>query len=216
METVTLFGVYLSMYITVAACLPHLDKSVIVDLKIVSPRIIALFGAGSLAGKLDRSCVEKLTVTGASDSATYQAGGIAGVIEAGGTILQNAAVEVTLLQGPNAQTTRAAIGAAGGVGGLIGEVLDGGAGENIFNDLTLNLDLTADTPPLTSGVGGVIGSPKATVKINNLKATGVMHCLSSPCLRSGRISGFGTQDPIIQNTTVELSKTDSWQEFKEN
>lgn len=208
-------------YHNAAALFAHLDGAAIVNLKIISPTVTARFGAGVIAGSMKRSCVENIEITGANISATYQAGVIAGSANYGHVSLHKVTAQVTLLQGPDAHAVRQTIGAAGSIGGLIGETLMGGGGPNSITQTTLQFDLTADTPVATSGIGVFVGTNQdSALLIKDSTATGTMRCISATCYRGGRYTGFlsstGTPTPILQNSTVTLTKTGSWDNFKDN
>lgn len=197
----------------------YLNGSSIINLKIISPTVVARFGVGVIAGAMDRSCIENIEITNANLSATYEAGVIAGKVDYGAVSIRNVNASVTILQGPDAQNVRWTIGAAGDIGGLFGRLQNGGAGTNYISDTILQFDITADTPPGTSGIGSLIGGNQVPVQISNTTATGTMRCISPTCFRGGRYVGnFGVNfpDPILQNTTVNLTKTGTWDNFKDN
>lgn len=208
-----------SGYHAEAGLFTHVTSSSIVNLKIISPTVTTFIGAGVIAGGIDQSCLENIEITNARLSATYQAGVIAGKSDYGAVSIRKINASVTILEGPNAQAVRVSIGAAGDIGGFFGRLQNGGAGVSYISQSTLQFDITADTPIGTGGIGGLVGTNQIAVQISDTVATGAMHCLSSTCYRGGRWVGNVSSnypDPVLQNSTVTLTKTGSWDNFKDN
>lgn len=204
-----------------AGLFAKLSTSSIVNLKIVSPSIKGFYTAGVIAGKLEQSCLENVEISDASISATYEAGTIAGAVEYGGVAIKNAMVSAVLLQGPNAQATAQSIGASGAIGGLFGYLQNGGGGANSISGVSLQFDISADTRVNGGGIGSLIGTNQVPVQITDTTATGTMRCISTTCARGGRYVGyFGPAstypDPVLQNTVVNLTRTGTWDNFKDN
>ncbi len=198
----------------------QLRTSSIVNLKIVSPSIASITNAGVIAGKLEQSCLENVDITDAHVSAVYQAGSIAGAVEYGGVSIKNMNVSVVLVQGPNAQAVGQSIGANGSIGGLFGYLQNGGGGTNYINTTTLQFDISADNTANGSGAGSLIGMNQVPVQITDTTATGIMRCIGTICYRGGRYTSyFGPAStypsPILQNTVVNLTRTGTWDNFKD-